>query len=308
MVIHKSRGDLLSNHNKRSKILLIVILLLIPATVSAVVLPPTEPEFQNIKILTNLDVTGSMSQETELQWELSNEILGGNLVAIGDPPEWVIEPEPPLSPLDEEVQSYVTYSEDTQANLGKISFTKDSEIDTKAKVGAQYNVQTDRLITFTGIGAGSLLSTEDMMMYNVGKCTWTSCICPFCTGGLEPNPRFCSRVEAGSDLAMTKVAAYTSTGIRNVNKAGDMGSWPIDPTADEPARARYLVQVNEMGSGVPSEGAVATTLKISETDGRSEFAGCPFPFQEIRVEESRSINGKISLFDYLITYESGVNI
>ena len=274
--------------------------------VVAVVLPPSEPEFQDLKITTSVDGVGSMSQESELVWDLSSEVLGANLVFEGGPPpEPVIIPEPPLSSSGE-VQSHVYYSEDTQANMGDISYRKDSEVNTEPLAGAQYNVQNERLITFTGIDAGNLLSSEDMMMYNVGTCMPVLFTCPFYNGDCCRNPAFCSLIETGSDFAMSQVAAHISGGIRNVNKAGDLNAWPnVVPSADEPALAQYLVQVTEMGQGDPSVGSVSTYLKISEGDSRSDAPDPMFDLmQQLKVEETRSITGSINLFEYQMNFES----
>ena len=281
------------------------ILFFLSLPVSAVVLPPSDPEFPALTIDTVVDAIGSMSQESEVQWELSSEVLGANLYR--EPPEgWIVEQEPPLS-SNGEVQSYVSYSEDTQANIGIISYRKDTELDTKPQTGAQYNLQNERLITFTGIDAGSLLSSEDMMMYNVGGCGPVLFTCPFSYGECSPvNPAFCSRVMAGSDLDMSQVAAHISGGIRNVNKAGDFSNAPnIIPTADEPALAQYLVQITEMGQGKPSIGSVSTHVKISEGDGRSGILINPYGLmQQLNVEELRNIKGHINLFEYQMNFES----
>ncbi len=295
----------------KKDVLLVIIascslLFFLQIPVSAVVLPPSDPEFPALTIDTVVDAIGSMSQESEVQWELSSEILGANLVYEGDPePIPIVIPEPPLSPYGE-VQSYVSYSEDTQANMGIISYRKDTELDTKPQAGAQYNLQNERLITFTGIDAGTLLSAEEMAMYNVGNCGPVLFTCPFCYGDCSClNPAFCSRVEAGSDLDMSQVAAHTSGGIRNVNKAGDWINAPnIIPTADEPALAQYLVQVTEMGQGKPSIGSVSTHVKISEGDSRSGIIDLKELMQQLNIEEFRSIKGQINLFEYQMNYES----
>jgi hypothetical protein len=213
--------------------------------------------------------------------------------------------EPPLNP-DAEVQSRVTYSEDTKANIGIMSYRKTSTVDTHPQVGNQYNIENIRLITFTGIGAGTILSSEDMVLSAAGTCTRTPFTCPFSKGEIEPNPPFCSKVQAGSDLDMSRVSAITSAGIRNVNKAADLNTWPPIPTADEGAKAQYQIQVTTMGGDAPSIGSVSAYLKISESDGRSEFAGCPLIFQQIDIDEFRSISGKIDLFEYQVNYESKI--
>ena len=288
---------------------LLCILFLLQIPVVAVVLPPEKDEIQNLEIVTSVDVIGSMSYEEDISCASSNEILGQNLVLV-DNQTWESRPEPPLN-SDGEVQSHVTYSEDTQANMGAISYRKTSEVDTEALAGAQYNVWNERLITFSGIDAGTLLSSEDMAMYNVGTCIIpTLSICPFCACCDCPvNPAFCSRVETGSDLDMSKVTAYLAGGFRNVNEMGDSTVWPPVPSIDGAALAKYTVQVTEMGQGEPSLGSVSTYLKVHESDSASP---CPNPgvdpsrdmMQNLEISELRSIKGAINLFEYQMNFES----
>jgi hypothetical protein len=292
-------------------LIFIFFLLLCTCTVSAVVLPQQADEVQSLQIETTVMSSGTFQQTSSIEWQQSSELLGVNLVERGDViPVAVFEPEPPLHPGGE-VQSYVTYSEDTQANMGTISFDKSTDVDTRSKAVGLYNVENERQITFTGIDAGSLLSSEDMTMYNVGNCTRTPSICPFSGGEEVPNPSFCSLIETGSDLSMSKVAVFTSTGVRNVNmpisSIDGAFNWPPIPNADYPAMAYYTIQVNELGSGIPSEGSVLAFLHVSEKDGRSELSGCPSPYQIVEVEDSTSIEGSISLFEKIMNYESGMN-
>jgi hypothetical protein len=310
-------GDkLLENDPKLVFLFILSIMFLIYMPVVAVVLPPEVDEIQNLQIVTSVDGVGSISYYEDLSCSLSSEILGANgyreLVMDPEPHwEWVFEPEPPLNEV-REVQSHVTYSEDTQANLGIISYRKTSELDTEALAGAQYNVWNERLITFTGIDAGTLLSSEDMTMFNVGNCTFpVFCTCPFCTGGCMRNPAFCSRIETGSDLDMSKVAAYLAGGFRNVNEEGDSTVWPPVPSVEGAALAKYTVQVTEMGEGEASAGSVSTYLKISESDGDFD---CLDPQAidpnlervHLEVEEYQSFKGDINLFDYQLNFKSQI--
>jgi hypothetical protein len=293
--------------------LLLSLLFLLHMPVVAVVLPPEADEIQGLKIVTSIDGIGSLSYGEELGWSLSSEILGANgQLQIGpNGPYLEIIPEPPLN-SDGEVQSHITYSEDTQANMGIISYRKTSEVDTESLAGAQYNVWNERLITFTGIDAGTLLSSEDMAMFNVGSCTVTNSICPFCSGDCLYNPAFCSRIETGSNLDMSKVAAYLAGGFRNVNEMGNDQPWPPEPSIDGAALAKYTVQVTEMSQGEPSIGSVSTHLKLSESD--SDF-DCLNPsaidpnkdrMQRIEVNDLKSIKGSINLFEYQMNFESKI--
>jgi len=318
-----------------------ILLLCLQTPVFAVVLPPQADELQDLKISISTDSVGSLTQETDLSWSLSSELLGENLVYVDNPnfelipnPDYdendpnsepyiidpnnppvisSIIPEPPLNP-NGEVQSHVTYSEDTQANMGIISYKKDSEVNTAAQVLGLYNIQNERMITFTGIDAitstggtlGTLLSSEDMTMYNVGTCTPVLVTCPFsnCCCGLSP--AFCSKIEVGSDLDMNQVAAHTSGSLRNVNEMGDLSTWPnVVPSADGPALANYFVQVTEMEQRKPSIGSVSAYLKISESDSSVD---APDPqktvMQQLKVDELTSIKGSITLFEKQMNFES----
>jgi hypothetical protein len=292
-----------------------LIISIFSCCVQAAVLPQQPDEIQGLQIETSLVSAGGFHQTTSIDWALSSELLGVNYVEAGeDWPEFVSIPEPPLNPLGE-VQSHVTYSEDSQANVGNLSFDKTTSLDTASVAVGQYNVQNDRLITFDGSGAGSLLSSEDMTMYNVGTCFILPCSCPFCSAfgisGFMNTTPFCSKIEVGSDLDVSKVAAVTSSGIKNVNKQTPTDDstlgfiWPPVPNAGDPAMAHYMIQVNELGQGQPSEGSVATNLKIKTIE--SKCPGNTIPSLELNVDESRSVMGDISLFDYMMDYKDGIN-
>lgn len=283
-------------------------ILLVPAVVSGTVLPFTEPETQGISVSTNVIAAGSITQDSELQWRLSSELLDSNLVFKGeDVPEPVIEPEPPLN-ADGEVQAHIAYSEKTQANLGIIAYRKTSTVETEAAAGAGYNVMNDRLINFEGFDAGRIYSSENLMMHNVGNSIRTSSatICPFAEGTLNCIPMFCNRIEAGSILDMSTVSVSTSAATRNVNIPGSMANWPPIPSADQPARLMYGIRVTGTGQGVPAVGSVSTSLDILKNEGGAFCPNRPVINQQIRFEESRNVLGDITLFDYLVTYESGL--
>lgn len=298
-------------------IMVLSILLIIPA--SASVLPPSPDEIQNLRIVTSVDGVGGMSQDSKLSWSLSSEVLNANLFAVTNPDDewdfiWVLGEEPPLN-KDGEVQSHVTYSEKTNANMGVISYRKTSEVDTEPLLGAQYNVWNERQITFTGIDSGSLLSSEDLTMYNVGTCFPAALsVCPFtCCDDCGFIPASCSMIETGSNLDVSRVAAYIAGGVRNVNRVGDSDVFPPIPSVDGPALAKYRVQVTEMNPGKPSLGTVSTYLKITEKDSdfdcRNPQAIAPGKdlMQNLEISEFRNMKGSINLFDYQMNYQSRIS-
>ncbi len=286
--------------------ILILLTLCITMPVSGDVLPPEPAETQGIGVSTNLIATGIMSQRVELQWGISSEILGANLVYRNFPPEPIIEPEPPLNPGGE-VQSHVAYSENTQAVMGSIDYRKESSIDTSVQLGPNPNVENVRQVTFVADDVGRLYSTEDMSMFNVGNAIRSDggAICPFLPGIHECIPMFCNRFEAGSAIDMSVVSASTSAGIRNINPAGDPGYWTPVPVIDDPARADYRIRVAELET-TPSIGLVSAYTQIHSTEGGSTCPGAPIAAQQITFEEERTAIGDVSLFQYLVSYESGV--
>jgi hypothetical protein len=273
------------------------------------VLPPEPAETQGIGVSTNLVASGMLSQRVELQWGISSEVLGANLVYRGEEePVPVIEPEPPLNPGGE-VQSHVVYSENTQAVMGRIDYRKESSLDTSVQLGPNPNVENVRQITFVADDVGRLYSTEDMSMFNVGNSIRTddgaAAICPFLPGIYECIPMFCNRFEAGSVIDMSVVSASTSAGIRNINPAGDPGYWTPVPVIDDPARADYRIRVAELETS-PSIGLVSAYSRIHSIEGGTTCPGQPIAAQQITFEEERTAIGDVSLFQYLVSYESGV--
>jgi len=101
-----------------------------------------------------------------VDWARSSEYLDVNAILVG-PGEIEIEPEPPLNPA-REVQMRCIYTEDTSALNRAISFDKVGTVDTRAKSGRDWNVENNRMITFTGYHAGSVASTEDLNLEAVG--------------------------------------------------------------------------------------------------------------------------------------------
>jgi len=287
--------------------ILILLILSIAMPVYGDVLPPEPAETQGIGVSTNIIATGMLSQRVELQWGISSEILGANLVYRGeDIPVPVIEPEPPLNPGGE-VQSHVVYSENTQAVLGSIDYRKESSLETSAQLGPNPNVENVRQITFVADDVGRLYSTEDMSMFNVGNSIRSDggAICPFLPGIHSCIPMFCNRFEAGSVIDMSVVSASTSAGIRNINPAGDPGYWTPVPVIDDPARADYRIRVAALEQS-PSIGLVSAYTQIHTAEGGSACPGAAVLAQQFTFDEERTAIGDVSLFQYLVSYESGV--
>ncbi|HUU75225.1 MAG TPA: hypothetical protein VMW63_03945 [Methanoregulaceae archaeon] len=290
---------------------MIISLGMLAGIAMADVLPPTPPETQGISTSTVVSSLGYLSHMSSLRWDLSSEVLGANVGIVDpttEPPEWGVFPEPPLN-ADGEAQMHCTYSERTDANNGIIGYTRSTEIDTLPNPGAAFNVENDRIFTFRGYEMGRIVSSEDMMMDTVGTPfnAEYSMICPF--GVPESDnciPAFCNRIESGSLIDMSVVSASSSADMRNVNLPGAPRHWPPFPSADDPALFDYGVRVSGLSEDTPSLGLVSAYAEMHGTEGGTECPGDYIAAQEFSFEELRRVDGDVSLFSYLIEYESGV--
>ncbi len=276
------------------------------------VLPPSGDETQGITVSTDVAVAGDFKHESSLQWRVSSEFLGVNVYLGGDEiPEPVIEPEPPLNMI-REVQSECTYSEDTIAENGVVLYSKSSALETGAVFSPNDNVRNDRQFYFSGFDDGRIVSTENMMMNNYGTAIRSDAlfICPFARGVTECVPSFCNRMEAGSVIDTSIISAASSSEIRNINPPSGITTDPPMPVAEFPAEASYRISIRGIDSSTPTEGLVSVYTDMVIREGRDVpprlEAGCPYLFEEIKFEESRSFYGEIDLFTYEVDYESGV--
>ncbi len=309
---------------------MIIASMLLFTSAAATILPPPDLETQGILLTTDVSALGIFSNNADLSWRHSSEVLDANLNLVDivwDPetglpvvdPEtgelieiWELQPEPPLKydSASFEVQMATVYSEDTSAQYGEIAYSKNSMVDTKALPASMFNVENDRIITYTGVNGNRILSEEDVMLSGastpgVPSALSTTCLlCP--TSGCYP--AFCTVVDTGSTIDMSVVSASTSAEVRNLNKLGGGGNerWPPVPTVDGLALLNYNIRVGDMSSTQPSVGYVSTYLNSETKEGGSACAGLPGLIQDISVKERKSVDGYVSLFLNDVKYESGV--
>ena len=172
------------------------------------------------------------------------------------------------------------YTEDTSALNRAISFDKVGTVDTRAKSGRDWNVENNRMITFTGYHAGSVASTEDLNLEAVGTSIplTFSTVCPFgcgCAGECDCLPMFCNIIGVGSAIDLDTFSLVSTANLRNVNKKGNPGFYPPIPTADEPARLYYQIEVTGQFSSILANGMISTHLDEQGKEGGTEFPGLP---------------------------------
>lgn len=302
--------------------------MLLFTSAAATILPQPGIETQGITLTTDVSALGVFSNDADLSWRHSSEVLDANLKLIVVPDRetgelieiWVVEPEPPLSydTISFEVQMNTVYAEDTRAQYGQIAYSKNSKVDTKALPASMFNVENDRIITYTGVNSNRILSEENVMLSGAGTPgvpTALSTTCPLCHT-TDCYPGFCSSMDTGSKIDMSVVSVSTSAEVRNLNHPGGGGveHWPPVPSVEGLARVNYNIRVAEISSTQPSIGYVSTYLNLEQLEGinleqlegGTALVNVPRAIQDMHMKERKSVDGYISLFSNSVEYESGI--
>ncbi len=153
---------------------------------------------------------------------------------------------------DNEVRYTTTYSEETQSNgVGFISYDKDMNVETKAGLNGQSNIEATKVIAFEGMNGAEITSTDNLFLQSTGESETTSAraICVFASGTSSTIPRFCNTVETGSSFTMEVVNARTETNDRF-----------ITDSADTPVEVNHNIRVDTLGDR-PSVGKVSAFME-----------------------------------------------
>ncbi len=131
-----------------------------------------------------------------------------------------------IPPLGSGVLYQTVYTEDTQnSEYGYLSYDKDLDVGTGNKLNGQYNVQAVKQVTYLGIDASSIITTDYMMLDGVGEnygAIGNNMLCPF--GSDNQAPTFCNIVETGSSMNLKVANLNTQMGERFIMKVPSKGS------------------------------------------------------------------------------------
>ena len=181
------------------------------------------------------------------------------------------------------------YTEDTHtAGNGYISYDKSFDVGTGETVTGQYNIESTRQITYVGIDAGSIYSSEYLMTSGAGTSQSAAdrTICPFGSG--DTIGAFCNTVETGSTFVMSVANVATTANNRFITKS-----------ADTPVETNYHILVTEYAPGVPSKGSVMAFIQGTIKEGNPNALG-----EESSFKDRTEIIGDITLFDKQMHYGS----
>jgi hypothetical protein len=184
------------------------------------------------------------------------------------------------------------YTEDTHsAGIGYISYDKSFDVSTAGKINGQYNIESTRQITYLGIDAGSIYSSEYLMTSGSGTSQSAAgrMICPFGSDGTIG--AFCNKVETGSIFTMSVANVATEASNRFITKSGDA-----------PVETNYHILVTDYVSGIPSKGSVEAYIKGTIKEGSNTDPNSLG--EDSSFEDRTSIIGDIPLFDKQMHYDS----
>jgi hypothetical protein len=136
---------------------------------------------------------------------------------------------------------------------------------------ADPGIQATKQISFIGENGAEIISTDGI-------------------SASESGPGFCNTVEAGSSFTMEVVNAMTDT-----------NSLFVGASANTPMGLTYNIRVDTLGDS-PSMGKVSAFIKGTIQEGRG---GTSNLFETVEFEERTSVDGRITLFDKVLHWESG---
>jgi len=263
---------------KKLGIMVIALALLVVGMAMADPGIPQVREVQGLTTSTTVIGAGNFNAASNVVLTILND-NGGGLAAI---------------PNLDEFRYYTTvYTEDTQnSEVGYVSYDKDLEVSTANKLLGQYNIQAVKQITYLGLDASSIISTDYMMLDGAGD-SWGTIgerlICPFGTDA--PVPAFCNVVETGSSVNLRVANMNTQMGERFIMKSSDPGVMVYNN-----------VGVGSYAAEVPSKGSVSAFIQGSIKEGGRTNANDLY--ETMTFKDMTGFSGDISSFAKSMSYTS----
>ncbi len=265
----------------RAVILTIAAMMLFIGAAAADTGVPQVPETQGFTTGTTIQALGTVTETDGLAWILTTDEI------------------PPDLPLGAEIYYTTSYSENTIADQGLVSYTKSSALDTAKKVTGQYNLNTAKVVEFVGLDTGRMITSEDTVVDGAMEILLNAdehFICPFTAPVGSYVPAFCNIVEMGSSADLTIGSLATATDERHVVESGDPGV-VVD----------YSVKLTGFGD-VPAMGSAAAFINVHTQEGRqASFEREGFEkASDLLYQETTTAAGDITLFQKIMQYDSKV--
>ncbi len=273
---------------KKFGIMVIALALVIVGMAMAEPGIPKVNEVQGLRTSTTVIAAGNFNHESSVDLTIS----AGQCITS-------------IPPLTSGLIYQTVYTEDTQnSEVGFISYDKDLDVSTGNKVSGQYNIKTVKQITYLGVDASSVVTTDYMMVDGAGEDYGTigeKLICPFGPGPDIYAPSFCNKVETGSSANLKVANMNTQMGDRFIMKSADPG-----------IEIYNNVGVGSYAADLPSKGSVSAYIKGSIKEGGRCYAAMPVfvhedhggLYETMVFSDSTAVSGDISTFAKSMSYSS----
>jgi hypothetical protein len=266
---------------------------------------PQVPETQGFATLTAISAIGTVT-ETDSIVNIMANYAGGILAPIPYPLDHI-----PLL-----VEYTGTYTEDTIADQGLVSYTKSMTTDTAGMATTNlFNVQTDKVVEFIGSDTGRMTSDENAVID--GAATWfydeMILICPFSQGVANINPAFCNIVEEGSSVDLTLGSLTTGTEQRYIMLREELEDGLDLPVSDPGVESNYNIRLTGFGD-VPAMGSAKASIDVHVQEARTYLTLGDPPIEpnldpkaeDLLYSETSTASGDITLFQKVMGYNSKI--
>jgi hypothetical protein len=276
--------------------------------------PQTE-ETQGFVTSTIMQAVGTATETDSLAWRITNDGVNDFFGGLN----------PPLFFYDTAIYS-MAYSEDTIADQGLVTYTKQGLVDTQGKVPDQSNVDMQKVVEFVGLDTGRMVSAEEQVLDGAGTpfFTFETFICPFAATQAPLLPAFCNIVQEGSSVDLTLGSLTTLADTRFVtalapgNELIQSPGWDL-PVSDNGVESNYQVKLTGFGD-IPAMGSADAYINVHVQEGRGvlfAFDGAGDGFlqanghifvdpkaEDLTYSEDSTASGEITLFQKAMSYNS----
>ncbi|MDR2854782.1 MAG: hypothetical protein LBV40_01310 [Methanomicrobiales archaeon] len=241
--------------NRCIAIITAIFLIAISGLATADVLPGQVPENQIFSVGSSIDAVGVINEATSTVWQIGDKGLDALPNATGQPGNQTVR---------SGSIAIVTYSDFLMSNGGQIAEVKTFTMDTKAKTAGLYNIETQKVLTYTSQNGSHLMGAESFSLDVAGN--WSTglddIVCVFSRANNSVTPAFCNKVTASSKLMSINTAQVQTIG----------GLTAVGQVSTVPAALNYQISVTpdvNSASGF-ADGIISTAFTVSVMEGRSD--------------------------------------
>jgi hypothetical protein len=259
-------------------------------------LPNQTMENQVFTIGTEIDVLGSVDDQTQVTWTISNP---------GYIPTGILKAAQSVAEM--------TYKDYINTNGGKLVETKNFAMDTRNKAADLFNIEADKVITYSSTDGSHLMGEESLSLDVAGNFSNAADTmrCVFASANSQVIPAFCNRVTAKSKLLeVTSAQIETRAAIRGVAKSADtnaalMYTFAVAPDAS--ASTGYALGTFETEITVSiQEARDGYTTSDDMWTATGYAAGWNKTASEIGVKDTTKVSDQIKKFQKEFDYQSGM--